>query len=193
MDHEQFKVLFPLLFKLPHAVMYYLNEIIFPEVLAYQNLKLSACGQELGGDMLFGRRIGFSGTPSDILPQELGSCQYEKGSDGKVVHYLTHPAVVRHVNIPLGWSVASLLNYIATAQPPFLALIDTGALITGMSNRMVSETLLASGLVGLKGVVSSYYPHFSYDRSVTIPSLPFDRDRCTWTSWIDRWCCCVQA
>ena len=61
LDVEQFKVLYPLLYKLPHTVMHYLNDIIFPEVLAHQGLKLSTCGQELGGDMLFGRRIGFSG------------------------------------------------------------------------------------------------------------------------------------
>jgi hypothetical protein len=66
-DQEQFRVLYPLMFKLPHVVMYYLNEIIFPEVLAHQNLKLSTCGQELGGEMLFGRRIGFSGTPSVVI------------------------------------------------------------------------------------------------------------------------------
>lgn len=31
-DKEQFKVLYPLLFKLPHTVMHYLNELVFPEV-----------------------------------------------------------------------------------------------------------------------------------------------------------------
>lgn len=30
--------------------------------------------------MLFGRRIGFSGTPSDLMPIELGLCGYEKGT-----------------------------------------------------------------------------------------------------------------
>ena len=44
-DKEQFGVLYPLLSKLPHTVMYYLGELIFPEVLAHQNLKLSTCGQ----------------------------------------------------------------------------------------------------------------------------------------------------
>ena len=76
--------------------------------------------------MLFGRRIGFSGTPSDILPLELGSCQYERGSDGRVVHYLTSPTIVRHVKLAPGWHAKSILEYVATAQPPFLALIDTG-------------------------------------------------------------------
>lgn len=112
-DAEQFKVLYPLLYKLPHVVMYYLNEIIFPEVLAHQGLKLSSCGQELGGDMIFGRRIGFSGTPSDILPLELGSCQYERGSDGRVTHYLTSPSIVQYIHIPAGWNSFTLLEYIA--------------------------------------------------------------------------------
>lgn len=112
-DKEQFAVLFPLLGKLPHPVMYYLNELVFPEVLAYQGLKLSACGQELGGDMLFGRRIGFSGTPSDILPRELGGCHYERGSDGQVVHYLTSPRVVGHMDLPSGWNAKSILDNIA--------------------------------------------------------------------------------
>ncbi|KAJ1425171.1 hypothetical protein B484DRAFT_93375, partial [Ochromonadaceae sp. CCMP2298] len=153
MDTEQFKVLYPLLYKLPHTVMHYLNDIIFPEVLAHQGLKLSACGQELGGDLLFGKRIGFSGTPSDILPLELGQCQYERGSDGRVTHYLTSPSVVQSVSMPAGWDAHSLLDYIAKADPPFHALIDTGALITGMSNRGAAEYLLQAGLAGLKGVV----------------------------------------
>ena len=52
-DKEQFKVLFPLLYKLPHTVMYYLDELIFPEVLQYQNLKLSTCGMLYAVYMLY--------------------------------------------------------------------------------------------------------------------------------------------
>ena len=115
-DREQFRVLYPLLFKLPHAVMYYLNDLIFPEVLAYQGLKLSACGQELGGDLLFGRKIGFSGTPSDILPLELGSCQYERGSDGKVVHYLTSPDIVEVVPVSAPWDARRILDLVAQVR-----------------------------------------------------------------------------
>ena len=153
-DEEQFKVLYPLLFQLPHCVMYYLNELIFPEACRHQGLKLSACGQELGGELLFSRRIGFSGTPSDILPLELGSCQYERGSDGKVVHFLTSPEIISAVKIAPNWNVYSLLDYIAKENnPPYHALIDTGALITGMSNKGVAEYLLRNGLSTLKGVV----------------------------------------
>ena len=39
------------------------------------------------------------------------------------------------------------------ADPPFHALIDTGALITGMSNKEVAEYLLQAGLPDMKGVV----------------------------------------
>ena len=112
-DREQSRVLFALLAHLPHAVMYFLNDIIFPEVLAHQGLKLSTCGQELGGNILFGRRIGFSGTPSDIVPLELGGCQYERGSDGRVVHYLLSPRIMSTVTVEHGWDVHSLLNFIA--------------------------------------------------------------------------------
>lgn len=119
-DTEQFKVIFPLLYKLPHPVMYYLNELIFPEVLAYQGLKLSGCGQELGGDMLFGKKIGFSGTPSDILPLELGSCQYERGSDGKVVHYLTSTDVVQLMKVPSQWDARSILELIAKVGSTYI-------------------------------------------------------------------------
>lgn len=34
--------------------------------------------------MLFDVRLGFSGTPSDLLPKELGSCNYEPGSQAKI-------------------------------------------------------------------------------------------------------------
>jgi hypothetical protein len=36
--------------------------------------------------------VGFSGTPSDLLPISLGSCGYERGSEGKMIH--THKSGV---------------------------------------------------------------------------------------------------
>ena len=45
-DREQFAVLYPLLRKLPHVVMYYLNELIFPRCLTRD--LLSTCGGEPG-------------------------------------------------------------------------------------------------------------------------------------------------
>ena len=59
-------------------VRYYLETIVFPETTSHQQSKLSANGQDLGGGMLFGTRIGFSGTPSSLLPLELGECVYQQ-------------------------------------------------------------------------------------------------------------------
>ena len=96
--------------------------------------------------MLFQNRIGFSGTPSDLLPLDLGRCGYERGSEGKMLHVLTDPRVVGTTVVADGWTVKSLLRSVATAQPRVSALIDTGALITGLSNKQVAQELLGYGL-----------------------------------------------
>ena len=117
--------------------------------------KLSANGNDLGGSQLFSRRIGFSGTPSDLLPLELGRCGYEQGSDGQMIYLLTSPVVCSYELTKEAWTVHSLLDRIKTAvEPCFHALIDTGALITGLSNLQVAQYLLADGgLPWCEGVV----------------------------------------
>lgn len=90
---------------------------------------------------------------------DLGDCFYEPGSDGKVISVLTNPEVVTTETKP-NWtarscstlegfvsshslvSIRSLLQDIASANPPVHALIDTGALITGMDNFAVAQFLL---------------------------------------------------
>ena len=92
--------------------------------------------------MLFGTRLGFSGTPSSLLPPALGQCQFEQGTEGKVVRLLTSPDACS-ARVIRDWSVTSLLRSIARASdPPFHALIDVGALVTGMSNQEVAAFLL---------------------------------------------------
>ena len=153
-DEEQMNVVYDLLYKLPHISWYYLNDLQFPELMKHQRLKLSASGQALGGEMLFDTRLGFSGTPSDLIPVELGRCQYEKGSDGKMLHFLTSPEVMAYDILPTDWSVTSLLDRIAlSVEPEYRALIDTGALITGLDNEAVARYLLEHGLLHCDGVV----------------------------------------
>ena len=116
--------------------------------------KISASGQDLGGEMLFGRRVGFSGTPSDLLPEELGQCQYESGTDGKILHFLTSDTIVSSRKLGTDWNVTRLLDDIVRSDPPFHCLIDTGALITGMSNYEVAKYLITQGLPEIfEGVV----------------------------------------
>jgi hypothetical protein len=143
-NDEQVAKLFKLLHKLPACVHWLLEQVVFPSFMQHQALKLSASGQELGGSTLFHtRRIGFSGTPSDLLPLDLGSCGYEEGSDGKMVHVLTNDEVVNVQFAPADWTVDSLIQMIASSEPRYNALIDTGALITGLSNEGVAKKLLS--------------------------------------------------
>ena len=51
------------------------------------------------------------------------------------------------------WTVESLLKWVATAQPRLDALIDVGALVTGLSNEEVARYLLKEGLEGKDAVV----------------------------------------
>lgn len=154
-NEDQMNKIFSLLQNHPDTIHFYLENFIFPAHMDSKVLKLSAAGQELGGEMLFKRRIGFSGTPSDLLPVELGRCGYEKGSDGQMIHVMTSPTVCSYEVVPPTWSPRSILRRICTAPDDmrFHALIDTGALITGMTNLEVATFLLQNGLSWCEGVV----------------------------------------
>ena len=66
----------------PQLIAYWLQQLVFPRVLKYQCTKLTASGHDIGGRLLFGVRLGFSGTPSDLLPKSLGKPGCVHGVDG---------------------------------------------------------------------------------------------------------------
>lgn len=156
---------------MPQFIYWYLDQITFPTLLRFQERKLSASGVDMGGAMLFSRRIGFSGTPSDLLPRDLGKCQFEPSSEGQIVHTLTDPEVMSAVDlgneIEMGRGAArdestkswakKVLDFIATkgAGRYYHALIDVGAVITGMSNFQVARYLVSKDgfLPDVDGVV----------------------------------------
>ncbi|CAK9107070.1 Calmodulin [Durusdinium trenchii] len=140
-DPKQLQRLYQLLRKEDRVIRYYLRQHVFPACMNFQSIKISACGHELGSNMLFTKRIGFSGTPSNLLPNDLGECLYEPGSDGKIMHVLSSDQVVS-LQRKEEWTAKSLLRDVATSTPPIHALIDTGALITGMDNEQVARYLL---------------------------------------------------
>ncbi|KAL7066785.1 EF hand family protein [Cryptosporidium serpentis] len=155
-DEEQLNQLHGILAYQPYVIGAYLHRVIFPLLMEYSEHQLSASGQEIGGDMLFSVRIGFSGTPSDLLPIEIGKCRYERGSDGEMIHYLTSGAVISSVKIlEIGWTVEGfLLNICRRREKEDLhVLIDTGAFITGYTNQEVAKFLLRNGLRGIEAVV----------------------------------------
>eukprot|EP00048_Salpingoeca_helianthica_P023358 m.23852 g.23852 ORF g.23852 m.23852 type:complete len:4219 (+) comp8583_c1_seq1:2019-14675(+) len=152
-DPVQLSTLHNMVRRVPSVIMYYLRQHVFPSTMRTQSLKVSACGVDLGSSLLFGRaRLGFSGTPNNLTPTELGRCIYEPGSDGLVVHVLTSPEVTSCVR-KTNWSARSLLRDVATSDPPVHALIDTGALITGFDNESAARFLLSHLPPYFQGVV----------------------------------------
>jgi thiol-disulfide isomerase/thioredoxin len=153
-NEEQMEKLFNLIKSEPLVIHYYLQKSIFPTYMRSQRVKLSASGQAVGGDMIVGKRVGFSGTPSDLLPQELGRCDYETGDDGMMLTTCLDRKIASYEVLDDKWSVEQLLEKIAKADSPrYNALIDTGALITGYSNQQVARQLLDRGLTWCEGVV----------------------------------------
>jgi hypothetical protein len=158
-NEQQMKKLYGLIYKLPEAIHFYLENFIFPNYMDNKVTKLSAAGQDLGGEMMFSRRIGFSGTPSDLLPIELGKCGYEKKADGQMLSVLSDPDVCSFEVVAEGWSPNNLLDRISHASSSssgsqYHALIDTGALITGLTNLQVAQRLVSGdGLPWCEGVV----------------------------------------
>jgi thiol-disulfide isomerase/thioredoxin len=153
-NKEQMDKLFELIKLEPLVVHHYLQSMIFPQYMRSQREKISASGQAVGGDMLVGKRVGFSGTPSDLLPQELGRCDYETGDDGMMINTCLDRNVSSYEFIEDKWTVEMLLERIAKSESPrYHALIDTGALITGYSNKEVAKQLLDRGLSWCDGVV----------------------------------------
>lgn len=153
-NKEQMNKLYELVRYEPLVIHHYLQNSVFPQFMRSQKLKISASGQAVGGDILVGKRVGFSGTPSDLLPQELGRCDYETGDDGMMLTTCLDRQITSYEYIDDHWNVEFLLQRIAMSENPrYHALIDTGALITGYSNKEVAQQLLDRGLSWCDGIV----------------------------------------
>ncbi len=150
-DKQMVDRLFRLLRRLPQVIERYLNLHVFPDTMEHQGLKLAANGQDVGGKILFKTKLGFSGTPSDLLPRDFGKCQFQMGNTAMMLYYLTDPLVMSCHAVEAGWTPESILDNVAMGG--YHALIDTGALVTGYTNEEVARYLLRKGLHGMDGVV----------------------------------------
>jgi hypothetical protein len=72
-------VLFQLWRNLAGPNLYFLRTLVFPELMRFQEEKVSASGGDLGGALVFPKRIGFTGTLSELLPATLGQCGFQQG------------------------------------------------------------------------------------------------------------------
>jgi len=161
-DEKQIKSLTLVASRVSSMIYDYLQIVVFPMKngpLWFASRKLQASGIDVGGNAMFDLVLGFSGTPSRLLPTSLGDCQFESGSEAKIVRVLTSKNVIRPLypgkSDPLcqslfidkhSWTVEAVLLAVANANPPYHALIDTGALITGFSSEEVARFLLDHGL-----------------------------------------------
>lgn len=132
-DSEQFEVLYRLLWREPLVIKSLLFDLVFPLTLQHASQQLSSSGQELGGSALFPVRLGFSGTPSELLPLELGKTEFEPGTDGQVIHLLTAPEVVSVELLKDVWNVNKLLNLVAS-RTDANAFIDAGRELNDFKN-----------------------------------------------------------
>jgi hypothetical protein len=155
---KAFTVAFELLRKQSAVIHYYLGGTVFPRFMQHQRVKLSASAQELGSNMLFQRSVGFSGTPSSLIPFDLGRCEFEPGSEARILRTLSSQDVCNVVFLKdfldgKEWSPTKILDFILK-DGKYHSLIDTGALVTGYTNLEVAQYLL-DGLVkyGMEGVV----------------------------------------
>lgn len=151
---DQFSKVFSLVRETPGAISYFLQKFVFPKVLKFHDEKISAGAQELGGDILFKRRLGFSGTPNSLLPRGL-ALDTDPAADAEILLCLTNPEVMKiNDNPDKNWTAESILDEIGNKMNCH-ALIDTGALITGYSNEEVARWFLEKEerLKGMKAVI----------------------------------------
>ncbi|CAE7594349.1 unnamed protein product [Symbiodinium natans] len=115
-NDTQMKDIFKLLRSSTSVIQWYLEQLVFPKYMRFQSKKLSASGQELGAEMLFARRVGFSGTPTELLPKGLGRCHFAPGDDAAMFTTLTDPAVMSLKQIDGQWTVDALLEHVVAEE-----------------------------------------------------------------------------
>lgn len=71
--------------KLPDAIIFFLTELVFPEMMRFQSEKISASGGDLAGRLVFRKRCGFTGTLSDLLPMSMGKGGGQPGTQGEIL------------------------------------------------------------------------------------------------------------
>jgi hypothetical protein len=122
------------------VVFYYLRNVALPEALRVRRWRLTATGEDIASASSALVRLGFSGTPSSLLPRGIGKCHYERGSEALVARVLTGEDKCRLEELPDGWDTDQLLR-LAVRVTGMRALIDAGALVAGLSNEQTAREL----------------------------------------------------
>jgi len=120
-------------------------------------LQFTSSGHDIASDLLFGVRLGFTGTPNDFIPLSMvreAGVKYQMLEEKAIFMTLSNDDVVRTelYDQIISESVLSRLVWFASNQT-FSALIDVGATITGLNNKQAAAALLILGLSRFEGVV----------------------------------------
>ena len=115
-NDEEMALVFDVLKSHSEVIDYYLHTILFPKFMRFQKVKLQASAQEIGSQMMFHNRLGFSGTPSNVIPKLLGDCEFEPGSQARIIATMTNPDVVTHEFMDSNWNAQKILDKIADAR-----------------------------------------------------------------------------
>jgi len=128
------------------TIFTYLDSVAFPKIEQHQT-KISSNPLDIGGSILFKRRIGFSGTLQNAPTySDLLTTQIDLSSDGKMVELLNreenrHAQTIHHTDPSL---LMQELQLSFKDFNDYKALIDVGALFKGIPNHIVAQKLLGS-------------------------------------------------
>lgn len=107
---------------LPQVVQYHLNTNVFPAVTPAQQVKLSTSGHDLGSGLVWKTVLGFTGTPSEMVPVKLLPVGFEAASEASIFTTLVSKTHVMSTHLP-AWTPLSLLTWVAHHPQQFSALI----------------------------------------------------------------------
>ncbi|CAK9079768.1 Hypothetical protein SCF082_LOCUS38067 [Durusdinium trenchii] len=149
-DSKQVRHLWKQVRHSPLAVKWFTEQVAFPRCLSHRSSKLVATGEDLTS--LAAQVHGFSGTPNAALPRSLGGCVWEPLTEGKFLRVLTSSETCEIAPVLSKEVTARGLVDLVAQDKSLCALIDAGALVTGLSNREVA-TIILNVRTDLEGVV----------------------------------------
>jgi hypothetical protein len=149
-DKKSVQQLYDILHNAARVVTYYINRCVFPVFLKLYPLKITSNAQDLAA-LIFKTTKGFSGTTHNYLsfPHPL-ECNFQKCSDGQMLYLLGNPTNNK-VSILTYNNNLDILRKLNSKSS--LMFIDSGALITGLSNFDVAKYLLNFSSSSIQGVL----------------------------------------
>ena len=87
---------------------------VFHKTKMFYAKQLTASGHDLGSDALFPQRLGFSGTPNELLPLALLPVRYDMDDESEKLRVLSDESgTVLDVQVLRDWDVIKLLQFVA--------------------------------------------------------------------------------